>query len=255
MSDRGAYGRRLAETFHLDDAPAFVTSTLRAAEIAVTHIVCNIANNGLTDPLPVDDAFLVTLQLRDCPAHDLWLDGKPLPTGRLVTGQTTMYDLRRNPVVNSISAFQNLHFYLPRPALNAIAETEDMPRITELRHPSNIGIDDTAIESLGRALLPAFDNPEHASPLFVDHVTLGVATHVAGHFGNADTQPRRTGYLSALQERRATELLAAHRAGTVTIAQLAAACGLPPHRFARSFRRTLGITPHQWLRRYKRDES
>jgi AraC-like DNA-binding protein len=253
MSDRGAYGRRLAEKFRLPDAPAFITRTLRTAEIAVTEIVCNVENNGLTEPIPHDDAFLVTLQLRDCSAHELWLDGKCLATAALAAGQTTVYDLRRNPIVNSISVFRNLHFYLPRHALNAIAESEGLPHIAELRHPSNIGIDDAAIRGVARALLPAFAEPDRASPLFIDHLTFATAAYVAGHFGTARAATRRDGFLSAWQERQATDLLATRRAGGVTIAELADACGLPPLRFARAFRRTFGMSPHQWLRYFTQE--
>jgi AraC family transcriptional regulator len=95
----------------------FVTRTLNQSEVAVTQIVCNIENNGLTAPIPRQDAFLVTLQLRECPSHDLCIDGKPMKTGHLAPSTTCIYDLRQNPVVNSISPFRNLHFFFSRAAL------------------------------------------------------------------------------------------------------------------------------------------
>src|SRR5262245_61042119 len=108
MATRGAYGQNLADCFRLDAAPAFVSRTLRQSHIAVTHILCDIANNGLSTPIPREDAFLVTLQVRACPAHDLWIDGRAMKTGPLPAGTTCIYDLRRNPMVNSISPFENL---------------------------------------------------------------------------------------------------------------------------------------------------
>ena len=52
--------------------------------------------------------MLVTLPLRECPRHDLWLDGKAMRTGHLKPGMINVYDLRSNPIVNSVSPFENL---------------------------------------------------------------------------------------------------------------------------------------------------
>ena len=95
MRSRGLYGQRLGDIFSLKTAPAFATRTLRKTEIAVTDIRCDGENNGLTKPIPREDALLVTLQLRDCPRYDLWLDDKPVTTGPLEAGVTCFYDLRR----------------------------------------------------------------------------------------------------------------------------------------------------------------
>ena len=50
--------------------------------------------------------MLVTLPLRECPRHDLWLDGKAMRTGHLKPGMINVYDLRSNPIVNSVSTFE-----------------------------------------------------------------------------------------------------------------------------------------------------
>jgi AraC-like DNA-binding protein len=48
----------------------FVTRSLQTSKITVTEIKCDIVNNGLTAPIPHEDAFLITVQLWDCPRHD-----------------------------------------------------------------------------------------------------------------------------------------------------------------------------------------
>jgi hypothetical protein len=102
--------------------------------LRVTEIRCDVENNGLSAPVPREDALLVTLQLKCCPAHDLWIDGKPAKTGPLSAGAVSINDLRASPIVNSISTFHNSHFYFPRAALNAINEAEGSSRCGEFAH-------------------------------------------------------------------------------------------------------------------------
>ncbi len=243
---RGAYGKNLADCFRLQTAPAFVSRALRHSTIAVTRIDCDIENNGLTEPLPREDALLVTLQLRDCPEHDLWIDGKSMPTTHLPAGTTCVYDLRSNPIANSISAFSQLHFYLPRSAMAALAEGEDGAVESQWHNPG-VGMDDAVIRSLGVSLLPAFEHPEEATPLFVDHVATAAAAYIMQLFGDAGRKRPIAGALSPMQERRAKELLRAHLDGSLSIAQLARECGQSPRTFSAAFRKSTGTSPHRWL--------
>jgi transcriptional regulator GlxA family with amidase domain len=55
------------------------------------------------------------------------------------------------------------------------------------------------------------------------------------------------GGLAPWQLRRAKEILSAHIVGSISIAHLAAECGLSTCHFARSFRHSTGISPHRWL--------
>ena len=97
---QGAYGERLRETFKVRAAPVFVTRTLKKAKIAVTEIRCDIENNGLSEKIPSEDAMLMMIQVRDVPAHDLFLDGRQLRTDHLPVGTANIYDLRTVPVAN-----------------------------------------------------------------------------------------------------------------------------------------------------------
>ena len=248
MSQSGAYGQQLAETFGFDTAPALVTRTLQKATIAVTQIVCDMENNGLTEPLPSEDAFLATVQLRECPTHDLWIDGKPRKTGHLVPGSLSIYDLRQNPIVNSTSPFRNLHFYLPRKALDAIADSDETPRVGEFDVEPGLGVEDPIAKRLAMSLAPAFERPDEAMPLFVDHITVALAGHVLTTYAERlPCRPAPQVTLSRYHERCIKELLAAHPQGDVTVAQLANECGIPVVRFVKAFRRATGLAPHRWL--------
>jgi AraC family transcriptional regulator len=245
--ERGAYGQSLADCFRLERAPTFVSRALRHSIVAATWIDCDIEDNGLTEPLPREDALLVTLQLRDCPKHDLWIDGKATPTAHLPAGTTCVYDLRCNPIANSISPFRQVAFYFPRRALAMAAEDDDGPQVDTQWHNPGLGMNDGVIRGLGLSLLPAFEHPDQAMTLFVDHVTTAAAAYIVRLFGSAGSAAPSASGLAPWQERRAKELLRARLDGSLSIARLARECGQSPRTFSEAFRKATGVLPHQWL--------
>jgi AraC family transcriptional regulator len=249
MSVQGIYGRAISDRFHLEDeAPAFVARTLKCAEVAVTHLQCRRPNQGLTDPFPIEDAYLVACHNRDCIDHELWVDGTPVETAPFLKGQTTFYDMRTNPIAYMRSTSDCLMYYLPRSAFNAIADEGDAPRIEDLQHPPGVGADDAVMRALTAVILPTFENPDTVSRLFLDHTTLAVAVHLAEAYGGRRLphQPKRGG-LSRRNERRAKEIIDANLSGDLSAAKLAHECGMSASHFRRAFRQSVGVAPHRWL--------
>jgi AraC-like DNA-binding protein len=104
------------------------------------------------------------------------------------------------------------------------------------------------VSFLGQSLLGAFVHPERASRLFVDHVTLALATHVAQTYGRLQPATRAIqGGLAPWQVRRAKDILSANLDGSVTLREIAAECGLSVGHFSRGFRVSVGVAPHRWL--------
>jgi AraC-like DNA-binding protein len=253
---QGAYGQRLGDVFQLDRAPALVTRSLQKSKIAVTEIKCDIVNNGLTAPIPREEAFLVTLQLRDCPRHDLFIDGKQVPTSFLRAGAVSVYDLRSNPIANSTSPFHSLHFYIPRSALDVIADMEGCCRVDELRNEAGLGTEDAILRGLGAALLPAFRHPKEADQIFVDHITVAAAAHVLKTYGIGSKLVQSvTARLAPCQERRVKEILSTRLDGEIFVSDLANECGLPIGAFLRAFRQSTGTSPHRWLMQQRIDRA
>jgi AraC family transcriptional regulator len=67
-------------------------------------------------------------------------------------------------------------------------------------------------------------------------------------------RPQRGG-LAPWQIKRAEEKLVANLEGNVSVAGLAADCGVSVSHFARGFRQLMGLSPHQWLLRRRVDEA
>jgi AraC family transcriptional regulator len=215
--------------------------------LAVTELKCHFENNGLTAPIPREDALLVTLQLKFCLAHDLWIDGRPANTAPLAAGSVSIYDLRASPIINCISPFHNLNFYFPRAALDVINDAEGLPRCRDLIPSPGEGFEDPIIQALGHSLLPAFERPEEANTPFVDHVTTATAAYVAQMLGSAKplTPPVRPLHPRQLEQLR--EMIRADPSGGIRIANLATECGMTVRAFRAAFHKTTGVSPHEWL--------
>jgi AraC family transcriptional regulator len=241
-----AYGRRLGERLRVENAPAIVTRSLRRADIAVTEIRCDHPSPAISDLIKQEDAFLVGLLLRDFPRKKCWEDGRQAPVYDLRAGESSIYDLRRNPTVLLDKPHHSLAFYLPRAALDAIADEANAPRIRDLSYKPGVGINDVAISSLGTLLLPALSHPDQANRLFVDHVLLAFGVHIAQTYGGMRPVRPVRGGLAPWQERRAKEILRANLQG-VPLKEVARECRLSVDHFSHAFRRTLGVAPHNWL--------
>lgn len=255
MTQSSAYGSGHAKRFGLREAPSFVARTLSPMVLAVTHIRCDVENNGLTTPIPKEDALLVALQLRECPRHDLWLDGKAMPTGHLRAGTVNVYDLRTSPVVNSVSPFENLHFYLPQKVLNTFSERERGARLADAIQNPGIGSDDLTVQQLGYSLLPAFERPEEANRLFVDHIITAIAVSVTNNLLGPERAQRADPELASWQMHLAMEMIDARLGNPISIDELARACDLPIDTFRRAFLKSFGMFPHQWLMRRRLDRA
>src|ERR1700758_2453260 len=247
MATSEGYGQRLAERLHIEKAPVILSRVLRTADMAVSETRCDVPAQELNGSFQREDAFLVTLSLRDFPNREYWEEGRLVSVSDVRAGQTCIHDLKRDPAARLDKPHHVLFYYLPRGALNAIADDADAPQIGDLNHKP-VGIDDDTISGLGRAMLPALSHPDRANQLFVEHVLLGLGIHVAQTYGGMrPLSPPVRGGLAPWQVRRAKEILGAHLDGSIPLQEVARECHLSMSHFSRQFRRTTGLPPHKWL--------
>jgi AraC family transcriptional regulator len=76
MATSEGYGQRLAERLRAEHARVVVTRVLRAADMAVTETRWDDPVPGLSGSPQREDAFFVTLALRDYPNRVYWEDGQ-----------------------------------------------------------------------------------------------------------------------------------------------------------------------------------
>lgn len=247
----------VAEAIGLPDAPILTTRAAQGRGIAFLELDCPQRNAGITAPVR-EDAFLISLQLKACPDFDLYADGKPIPPRDFDPGAVAVFDLRMNLATELRDPFQAVSLYLPQRALAAMGDDGDISRdVQELRHTPGATMRDPIARDLLLAMRPALAaRPEETSELFVDHVALALAIHVARTYGDAARPPRFwEGGLAPWQERRAKELLEAGIGGGITLDALAAACELSIRQFTRAFRRSAGMAPYQWLQQRRMEKA
>jgi hypothetical protein len=150
-----AYGRRLGEAVRVENAPSIVTRALRTADIAVTEIRSDNPLPQMSDPIQQEDAFLVGLHLRDRPKWEYWEDGRRASVRDLRAGESCFHDLKRESRVLIDKPYHALAFYLPRAALDAIADDANAPPIRDLSYEPGATVNDVTIFCLGSLLLPA----------------------------------------------------------------------------------------------------
>src|SRR5260370_35096354 len=126
INEQGAYGSQLGRAFRQDDAPSLITRALHKSTMAVTELRCDQRNFGVTSSIPKEEAYLVGLQLRACPDHDLYFEGRLKRPVNWVEGITSIYDLRRDPVADIRDPFHSLMFDRPQTALEAVSEEESV---------------------------------------------------------------------------------------------------------------------------------
>src|ERR1700731_2055527 len=114
MATSAGYGQRLADRLHLDEVPAVITRVLPAADMAATEIRWDDRVPAFSGSFQREDAFLVTLSLRDYPHREYWEDGRLVSVCDVRAGQTCIHDLKRDPAARLDKPHHILFFYLPR---------------------------------------------------------------------------------------------------------------------------------------------
>ncbi|WP_244491144.1 AraC family transcriptional regulator [Paramesorhizobium deserti] len=166
----------------------------------------------------------------------------------VIRGQSLLADLNREHTAIVHTAVDCISFYVSRRAIERFLDEHGLPRVASLRAIQGEALNDTVVENLGNCLLPAFQHPETASQLFVDHVALALLSHLVASYGEREVTIRpASGGLAPWQERRTKEMLLASIDGKIGLDELARGCGLSRSHFARAFKTTTGMSPMRWL--------
>jgi AraC-like DNA-binding protein len=256
MAKRHIFNSRMQHILRLSDEHTPVIKTIQKNSLAATRCQLDMPSDAVTNPSPPDDAYMIVIQIHGKNSRELWLDGRPIKTEPLSAGGVVFHDMRQGPRFYFHDPLDSVNFYLSRNTLDTIADEADAPRISDLNFTPGVGVMDQVVGELTRLLLPAFDNPDQVFQLFADHISLALGTHIAQSYGGMRSLPAPSrGGLATWQERRAKELMSAHLQRDISIADVATECSLSAGHFARAFRRSTGLSPHQWLLQRRIDEA
>jgi AraC-like DNA-binding protein len=244
----GAAAHPLDAAFRRPAAPQPSMRTLRKSTLLVSEFLSDAPKLILSATLPRDDAYVVTLHLRQRPKGAMAAEGRWIDPENFHAGNAGIVDLRMKLTSDYAGPFHYLTFYLTRAALDGLAEDAGSRRIEDLRHRPGVGFSDPVLRHLLLSLRPALAaGPTETSALYADHVARAFVTHLATAYGEMRLPRALRGGLAPWQERRAKEILDARLDGGVSLATLAGACDLSVRHFSRAFRRSTGQSPHRWL--------
>lgn len=224
-----------------------VSRILSPARMAVTELLCDTPNWGMTAQIKPEDAFVITLELRDY-FGDIWLDGKYKNVVPIRRGQVAVYDLKVDTRAYLRSTFHCLQIYLPTSGINSLLANSGQTFDRNLNCALASAIDDAAWMQITSLIMPALRVPEQANNLFLDYLSLALAAHFAARYGGRSMSlAGASGGLSSRQLRLAKDLIMNRLDGGITISELADACGLTSGHFSRAFKQSTGLPPHRWL--------
>ena len=248
MARQHVFSKGMQQVLGLPDKLIPVIQTIQNNSLAATRCRRDVPFDAMTNLLPREDAYMIVIQIRGKNARELWLDGRSIKTEPLHAGGVVFHDLRQSPQFFFHDPLDSVNYFLRRKTLDIIAEDAGAPRISDLQFIPGVGVMDHVVAELTRLLLPVFDTPDRVSLLFADYVSLALGSHVAQAYGGMKSVVAlRQGGLAAWQERRAKELISANLVGNLSTGDLARECSLSAGHFARAFRRSTDLSPHQWL--------
>jgi AraC family transcriptional regulator len=237
---------RLAETMYLKDS---ATAEVRLSERASFRFGRLRSSEGLQEvarPVVGERGYIVVLQLKAIPFLEQFLGKKKVSSGYYPIGAVSAIDLQEQPAVMLPHPFDTVILYVTQDALDEVAYAHGAPQAEGLVWPP--GAFDSVVYHLGKTLLSSLEQPDHTSKIFLDHILHALNCHLVCSYGGVTrSAPRFLGGLSALQMRRATELLVAHLDGNIALRQVAEACELSVSHFARAFKKTFLRPPYKWL--------
>ncbi|OAF16479.1 AraC family transcriptional regulator, partial [Bradyrhizobium neotropicale] len=230
----GFFGKRLSDYFGVEASTLAQIRRHGKLYLAVPRLTLANSERTVSSQLSSEPAFSILHQPAD--------------------GTVIVTDLRENAKCELKGPLDLLQYYVPRRALDDFAREHDAKPVETLRWSRDRR--DPCLSTISSLLLSAIEEDRTTNQLFVDQIGLSLLAHFAQTYGGLRTYDGALeGGLAPWQERRAKEIMRARLASRLTIADVAAECRLTPSHFARSFRRSAGIAPHEYLSRLRMDEA
>ena len=217
------------------------------------------SHDGLPDRITKSSsvpALLVSISLKSLPTsnYQLWTADKRIATPGVRPFRTNVIDFDAQPRCWAGTAFDYVHYSVPRQGLNDIAEDFGLGRIDDYRLA--VLEDDLVVAQTTKSVLPLLGQTDARSELVLDQFSLILGAHLIQQYGvlRKAARPARGG-LAPWQRRRASELLHEHMHGGIGLSAIARECGLSTSHFARSFKTSFGVSTHQWLNQHRIDHA
>jgi AraC family transcriptional regulator len=240
-------GDEFGRCFQLRQAPSLLLDSKYRPQLAATRINVPFGLPERVGPLQPERAFTISVHLRKpvCNGWGMWLDGKFSATRSWDEGGVGIYDLEADPRAVRPSAFDSVHFNLPRATLDAFTADCALRPVGALLCTE--GKRDGILLGFARFMVPWLGVNVRISTLTFDFFVQMFCSHVATTYGSVTLLPKGIGGLAAWQKSRVIEIVHAGLHGDLRLPTLANECGLSISHFCRSFKQSFGMSVHQYV--------
>jgi AraC family transcriptional regulator len=228
---------------------AEMSARLVARRVVQGHLILVEVRYGQSpvkanDVPPCGDAFTVSVRLTD-EISSICINGKLFRTSSSA-GDACIAYIPAVDYVDFASPRRSLEMLLHRSFLDELAEDLEAPRIVEIGRKTHIMCDPDLLR-FANLVLPCLDMTWPIDPLWADQFMWSFGIYVSATYGGLETSRREVGGLSRWQESMAKEVIELTLVEGIHLTELASMCGLRTSQFAHAFKRSVGISPYQWL--------
>jgi AraC family transcriptional regulator len=133
----------------------------------------------------------------------------------------------------------------PNELARTFQETTERDRVELIPH---FATPDPLLNQLGLALKRALEQAGTASRLYAETMTTALMVHLLQYYCTQQfVLPSYARGLSKQQQQRVVDYIHAYLDRDLSLKELAAVVQISPHYFAQLFKRSMGITPHQYV--------
>lgn len=240
------FGSALAKLFDAQHCEYHLQPLRGKPEFAVTRLRRGPGRATEGASFQMDDALLVWVSLTPT-AIGQWralYNGREVGVARATAFATTALDLRRSMEMWTRGPFDYVHYFLAGSLLERVALENDISPPRDCREA--FFIEDIVVAQLTRWILSSgWRAPDR---LALDQTAMLLSAHVLQRYCRfSKAVPSSPRGLRTWQRLRAEEMLRSRLEGNITLDELATVCSLSVSHFTRAFRKTFGVSAHQYL--------
>lgn len=245
----------LSKRFDIARPPTISARLIGDHQIAFSRFRNTTSKPGSSAPPDREDAFVFCSALTAVRFSRVSLAGRVQSVGQS-KADSYLFDMTSRNEISLDATFDNIRIHVPQTTLVQMAYEKGVRQIGGF-YSRSFGQEDQMLYRLAQTILPAIENSSQVTTAFVEYIGLATFDHLLYTYGGVARTSRLSGGLSPSQLRRAHDYIEANLAGDPSITNLASECGVSSSFFARGFRRSTGMTPHQWIiqRRISRAKS
>jgi AraC family transcriptional regulator len=163
-----------------------------------------------------------------------------------------------NQITVKAPIWRTLHLYLPTTQFRKLADDFNLPGAPARSIRYVAGVQDEVIYQIGLSIISAMANETAAGRMFVETASATLAARLLQKYcdsGACKSLDPTTHRLDHVRLRRALDYISANLDEEITLAQLAQVAGVSVFHFARTFTRTMGVSPSRYVTRMRLEKA